>query len=957
MYQWRKFEFFEEKGAGRGGGGGAPAVPAEIAGRVTCSSGGRGRVAIGCDDGTVGLLDRGFRLSYGFQAYASSVLFLQQLKQRNVLVTVGDDDQASSQSSAVCLKVFDLDKVQEEGSSTTTPFCVQILRVFTNQFPEAKITSFLVLEEAPPILLIAIGLDNGCIYCIKGDIARERITRFTLQVEPVSDGTRSPITGLGFRVEGQAHQLFAITPSSITLFSLHHQPPRRQTLDQIGCETNAVAMSDRMDLVVGRPEAVYFYEVDGRGPCWAFDGVKKFVGWFRGYLLCIIEDQRSRKNTLNVYDLKNRLIAHSMPVGDVSHLVTEWGYIILIMSDKRILCIGEKDMESKLDMLFKKNLYTVAINLVQSQQADPASTAEVLRKYGDHLYGKQEYDEAMSQYIHTIGHLEPSYVIQKFLDAKRIHNLTNYLEKLHDRGLASKDHTTLLLNCYTKLKDVEKLNHFIKDEDGVGEIKFDVETAIRVCRAAGYHEHAMFVAKKAGRHELYLKILLEDLARYDEALQYISGLEANQAGLTVKEYGKILVDHRPAETVKILLRLCTDGGDPTTRRGSNSMRLLMIPSPMDFVNIFVHSPQYLMEFLENYIKAVKDSPAQTEIHNTLLELYISKDLSFPSMSQENGFDDHNSKERKGKEITSGYKSGTREKAKLGKEENKTAKDIVDRQRKGLALLKSAWTPEMEEPLYSVDLALIICNANAFKDGLLFLYEKLKLYKEVISCYKQAHDHEGLIACCKKLGDSTQGGDPSLWGDLLNYFGELGEDCSKEVKEVLTYVEKADVLPPIVVLQTLSKNPCLTLSVVKDYIARKLEQESKLIEDDRKSVDKYQEETELMKREIEDLKTNAKVFQLSKCTACTFTLDLPAVHFMCMHSFHLRCLGDNEKECPECAPEYRSVMEAKQKLELNARDHDLFFRQLRGSKDGFSVVADYFSKGVVSKTTIPPENAP
>jgi hypothetical protein len=49
------------------------------------------------------------------------------------------------------------------------------------------------------------------------------------------------------------------------------------------------------------------------------------------------------------------------------------------------------------------------------------------------------------------------------------------------------------------------------------------------------------------------------------------------------------------------------------------------------------------------------------------------------------------------------------------------------------------------------------------------------------------------------------------------------------------------------------------------------------------------------------------------------------------------------------------MEAKQKLELNARDHALFFRQLRGSKDGFSVVADYFSKGVVSKTIIPPEN--
>lgn len=97
----------------------------------------------------------------------------------------------------------------------------------------------------PPILLIAIGLDNGAIYCIKGDIARERITRFKLQVENHSDKTLSSITGLGFKVDGQSLQLFAVTPSSVSLFSLHDQPPRRQTLDQIGCGLNSVAMSDR----------------------------------------------------------------------------------------------------------------------------------------------------------------------------------------------------------------------------------------------------------------------------------------------------------------------------------------------------------------------------------------------------------------------------------------------------------------------------------------------------------------------------------------------------------------------------------------------------------------------------------------------------------------------------------------------------------------------------------------
>jgi tetratricopeptide (TPR) repeat protein len=344
--------------------------------------------------------------------------------------------------------------------------------------------------------------------------------------------------------------------------------------------------------------------------------------------LSVIADQRTSRNVFNIYDLKNRLIAYSLPVGEVTHMLCEWGNIILLTRDHKVLCIGEKDMESKLDMLFKKNLYTVAINLVQSQQADAAATAEVLRKYADHLYSKQDYDEAMAQYIRTIGQLEPSYVIQKFLDAQRIYNLTSYLEKLHEKGLASKDHTTLLLNCYTKLKDVAKLDEFIKGE---GEHRFDVETAVKVCRGAGYHEHAMYVAKKAGKHEWYLKILLEDLGSYDEALEYISSLESIQAAITVKEYGKILVEHKSNQTIAILMKLCTgDGGSATNV--SDNLIPGKLPSPIDFINIFLDHPLYLMIFLEKYISKVKDSPAHVEIHNTLLELYLSDDLCAPSFS-------------------------------------------------------------------------------------------------------------------------------------------------------------------------------------------------------------------------------------------------------------------------------------------------------------------------------------
>ena len=84
--------------------------------------------------------------------------------------------------------------------------------------------------------------------------------------------------------------------------------------------------------------------------------------------------------------------------------------------------------------------------------------------FGDHKYKKCDWDGAIEQYNQTVGYTEPSYVIRRFLDAQRIQNLTSYLEHLHsvdDGEHATKDHTTLLLNCYTKLKDTEKLDKFI----------------------------------------------------------------------------------------------------------------------------------------------------------------------------------------------------------------------------------------------------------------------------------------------------------------------------------------------------------------------------------------------------------------------------------------------------------------------------------------------------------------
>ena len=49
--------------------------------------------------------------------------------------------------------------------------------------------------------------------------------------------------------------------------------------------------------------------------------------------------------------------------------------------------------------------------------------------------------------------------------------------------LAGADHTTLLLNCYTKLKDVSKLDAFLRGSgasEGSSALPFDAETAVKV---------------------------------------------------------------------------------------------------------------------------------------------------------------------------------------------------------------------------------------------------------------------------------------------------------------------------------------------------------------------------------------------------------------------------------------------------------------------------------------------
>ena len=100
--------------------------------------------------------------------------------------------------------------------------------------------------------------------------------------------------------------------------------------------------------------------------------------------------------------------------------------------------------------------------------------------------------------------------------------MIEYLEELHDHDKATADHTTLLLNCYAKLKDTNKLDSFIRAPGG---LKFDLDTAITMCRQGGYYDQAAYLATKHGENDVVVDILIEDSKKYGEALDIICRLQ------------------------------------------------------------------------------------------------------------------------------------------------------------------------------------------------------------------------------------------------------------------------------------------------------------------------------------------------------------------------------------------------------------------------------------------------
>lgn len=931
---------------------------------------------LGSYDGYVRIIGPSWKIVRSFQAHdAGSITHMRQVEGTSMLVTIAED-----LGSEPVLKVWALDKLSKK---TGMPTCLSTLSVNNGrkQFP---ISAFTATED---LSQLAVGFANGAVTVIRGDLIHDRGAKQRIVYE-----SEEPITGVELRVHESLTTLFVSTTSRILKLIVlgrgQGQPPR--TVEDQGCAVGCMTVDKKTgDIVVAREDAIYYYTLEGRGPPRAYEAPKSLISVYGDYVALVSPPASSpaggepdnirrrfgaatadvifNASTFALLETDLRVIAHTESlISQVRAIVQIWGDLYTLLQDGKVYKYHEKTLQQRLEMLYQRNLYQFAIALAQKAGMDAQQQNVIFRKYGDHLYQKGDYDQAMTQYIKAIDSTEPSQVIRKFLDTQRIHNLIEYLEELHEHHQATADHTTLLLNCYAKLKDIDKLEKFIKSP---GDLKFDLDTAISMCRQGGYFEQAAYLATKHGENDLVVDILIEDSKNYDEALNFIWRLDPEIAYPCLMKYARILIEHCPRDATQVFIdyytgkyrpkihravvidEIATPSGGGFTAGAASAVQNLTNLLPLPYMNTsavaspgtqgnvkptigeadlvvdaedapvpkytpppprtafssFIDHPDEFIIFLEACLKEDLSDSDKTDLYTTLFEMYLHKST-----------------------------------------EKKNDQHREDWEQKAKKLIEGRNIPIENSNV------LLLSHLSDFRDGTTLVKEQSGLLFDIFRSYTSAKDTRGAIKALRKYGPE----EPQLYPAALAYLTSdpqvLDDAGLDELANVLARIDKDGLMAPLQVVQMLSKNAVATMGMIKPYLHETIERERRDIASNRRRVTGFRTETEQRRVEITDLGSKPAVFQATRCSDCGQTLDLPTVHFLCKHSFHQRCLrGGNgvDGECPQCAQANATIRAIKRAQEENADRHELFKDELERSEDRFGTVADWFGRGVMGVTNV------
>ncbi|KAI5804169.1 hypothetical protein DFH27DRAFT_554669 [Peziza echinospora] len=999
---------------------------------------------LGTGSGQIQILSPSFKLIREFAAYPqnTAVAHMQQIDGTSLLVTIGED-----LSSEAVLKVWALDQTEKKTGAPKCLSTVNIFNgrkkfpVTSMAIPDATLNPVAVAFANGSLTLIRGDLihDRGAkqriVFSSDEPITNlsfsrgfghhhhhhhahshdgetklwlSTTTRVLCMHIDGSSGIMGARLGIGGGAVGGSQNDVRIVDAQAGV--------------GVGCmvgipDTESIGATG--EVVIVRDDAIYFYSsTGGKGGCYSYEGPKSNVYFYKNYVAMVSPPQSTPSagarigdafkklvgggtagsrgdiadwdvtkftilDTEGKYIAAQEVVVGSTGAGGVRGVFELNGFLWVLGLDGKLWKYQEKELSAKLNLLYSRNLYLLAISLAsKAPSIEPQRLHAIYRKYADYLYSKQDFDGAIQWYIKALGEEpltsttnattvteggEVSGVIRKYLDTQRIGNLIEYLEELHKRGGAGVDHTTLLVNCYAKGRDVAKLENFIKSADGKkDEIRFDVDTVIGVCRQGGYYEQAVYLAKKAGEDGIVVSILVENLDQHREAINYLRSLEPERAYPNLMKYARSLLKNAPVETTQLFVDYytgkyiprgpdeevettkpvsITNGGGGLSQytaflpqlpyrtgtfstMATSTQAMLPVsvtgtaiptlpetqpveitpptytpPQPRSAFSSFVDNPSEFIKFLESLLENESELKQVDKI-----DIYTTLFEMYLGRAREN----------RGKPDQLVWEA--------------KAKDII----------------QSKENLIDTSNILLLSHLSNFSDGTVLVREKEGLLFDIFRSCTSAGDTQGALAALRKYGPE----EPQLYTAALAYFTSsprvLEDVGEEEFKSVLYKIDELGLMKPLQVVQTLSVNAVATVGMVKKYLGETIQRERKEIQTNRRLIDSYKSETDVKRKEISELGSKPITFQAQRCQSCGMQLDLPIVHFLCKHSFHQRCLNqvDGDVECPNCQPNTETIRAIRRTQDEQADRHDLFKTALADSKDKFATISDWFGRGVM-----------
>lgn len=243
-------------------------------------------------------------------------------------------------------------------------------------------------------------------------------------------------------------------------------------------------------------------------------------------------------NELTVLDTNKKITAFKSNIeGRLLSVCVDAEFIYYLVFDsfdeKTVKKLVEYEDNRKIMSFMDANLFHDAEDIAKDSKFPPQVFAEIARRCGDYHYERNNLDEAIRQYMATIGFLNPSYVIERFCELPKLDFLIQHLEKLkasNDRSSSqvmaeyNKDFIELLLNCYVKKNRFDAIHKFVFEECGVenSEKAFNLDTVIEVCRRYdSTRSLAIQLAQQQHKWELLVKIRIDDEENWHGALEII----------------------------------------------------------------------------------------------------------------------------------------------------------------------------------------------------------------------------------------------------------------------------------------------------------------------------------------------------------------------------------------------------------------------------------------------------